>query len=70
MNAYQVDSFQFMRCKAVTVHNKEVHSIALSRSLVCLQSVARRHICIYVCMYVCIYVTRPTGSVGRGAQGQ
>ena len=38
------------------------------------------YICIYVCVCVCvcvcvyiyvyIYVTRPTGSVGRGAQGQ
>ena len=27
LNAYQVDSFQFMRCKAVTVHNKEVRKI-------------------------------------------
>ena len=28
------------------------------------------YICMYVCMYIYIYVTWPTGSVGRGAQGQ
>ncbi len=35
MNAYQVDSFQFMRCKAVTVHNKEVRCMSLYTTKKC-----------------------------------
>ena len=26
--------------------------------------------CIHIYIYICVCVTRPTGSVGRGAQGQ